>query len=243
MTELDQNAVPANAPKSLNSPKSPDSPSAASSPACLRTALWSALGCLLLALAAIPWIDRPVVDFAHAHTQGTPWIQHLAELPAPLFVLAWPAFLIIGAVLFWRRKLPSWAVSLWLAAGAIGVSSLAKQALKYVFGRSWPATWINDNPSYLRDGVFEFKFFANDYAYASFPSGHLTVMLAFTSVLALRHRALRVPCAIAIALTAFGQIASAYHWTSDALAGAALGITVGTLFVAAWQCWQSGHNA
>ncbi|VVE17346.1 hypothetical protein PCA20602_02959 [Pandoraea capi] len=239
MTELAPNAA---SPTPPTLPSHRTAPNPTSTP-CLRTALWSALGCLLLALVAIPWVDRPVVDFAHAHTQGTPWIQHIAELPAPLFVAAWPAFLIIGAVLFFRRRLPSWAVSLWLAAGAVGVSSLAKQALKYVFGRTWPATWIHENPSYLRDGVFEFKFFASNYAYASFPSGHLTVMLAFTTVLALRHRVLRVPCAIAIALTTFGQLASAYHWTSDALAGAALGITVGALFVAAWQCWQAGHHA
>lgn len=220
----------------------PNAASATSIP-CLRTAWCSALACLLLALVAIPWIDRPVVDFAHAHTQGTRWIQHIAELPSPLFVLAWPTFLIVGAVLLFRRKLPSWAVTLWLAAGAVGIGSLAKQALKFVFGRTWPATWIHENPSYLRDGIFEFRFFdGSSAAFASFPSGHLTVILAFTTVLALRHRVLRVPCAIAIALTAFGQLA-AYHWTSDALAGAALGIAVGSLFVMAWQHWQASRPA
>jgi membrane-associated phospholipid phosphatase len=231
MTELAPNARPTTPPDAPH-----DAPA---SPPCLRTALWSALGCLLIAIACIAWVDRPVVDFAHAHTQGTPWIQHVAELPAPLFVLAWPMFFLLGAALLWRRKLPTWATTLWLAAGAVGVGSLAKQALKVVFGRTWPATWIHDNPSYLRDGVFEFRFFGGgNYAFASFPSGHLTVMLAFTTVLALRHRALRLPCAVAIALTAFGQLASAYHWASDALAGAALGIVVGTMVVAAWQRWQ-----
>lgn len=232
MTELAPNAEPTPSP-----PTSPSSP-------CLRTAWLSALACLLLALVAIPWIDRPVVDFAHVHTQGTRWIQIIAELPSPMFMLAWPTFLVIGAVLYFRHTLPSWAVTLWLAGGAVGVASLAKQALKFVFGRTWPATWIRDNPSYLRDGVFEFKFFDGNYAaYSSFPSGHLTVILAFTTVLALRHRVLRVPCAIAIALTAFGQIAAAYHWTSDALAGAALGIAVGSLFVAAWQSWWANRSA
>ncbi|VVE12326.1 phosphatase PAP2 family protein [Pandoraea commovens] len=232
MTELAPNAAPTT------------SATPATSTPCLRTAWFSALACLLLALVAIPWVDRPVVDFAHMHTQGTRWIQHIAELPSPLFVLAWPTFLIVGAVLFFRRKLPSWAVTLWLAAGAVGVGSLAKQALKFVFGRTWPATWIHENPSYLRDGVFEFRLFGgNSAAFASFPSGHLTVILAFTTVLALRHRVLRVPCAIAIALTAFGQLAAAYHWTSDALAGAALGIAVGSLFVMGWQHWQAGHRA
>ncbi|ANI21680.1 hypothetical protein AB870_25845 [Pandoraea faecigallinarum] len=232
MTELSPNATPAS---------SAGTPGATPG---VRIALWSAMGCVVLALVCIAWIDRPVVDFAHAHTQGTPWIQHVAELPAPLFILAWPAFLIVGAVWLLRRTLPAWAITLWLAAGAVGVGSLAKQALKFVFGRTWPATWIHENPSYLRDGVFTFKFFGGgNAAYASFPSGHLTVMLAFTTVLALRHRRLRVPCAIAIALTAFGQLASAYHWTSDALAGAALGIAIGSAFVAAWRWWQSNRAA
>ncbi|VVE08491.1 phosphatase PAP2 family protein [Pandoraea cepalis] len=209
---------------------------------CLRSAWVSAFACLLLALVAIPWIDRPVVDFVHAHTQGTPWIQHVAELPAPLFVLAWPTFGIVGAALVWRHRLPAWATTLWLAAGAVGVGSVLKQGLKFAFGRTWPATWVHDNPSYLRDGVFQFRWFGGDTAaYASFPSGHLTVMLAFATVLALRHPALRWPCAVAVALTAFGQLAAAYHWTSDVLAGAALGIAVGTMFVGAWQRWATRH--
>ena len=218
---------------------SPAADTSLASRPCLRTAWLSAAACLLMALAAIAWIDRPVVDFAHVHTQGTRWIQQIAELPSPLFVLAWPTFAIIGAVLIWRRELPAWAITLWLAAGATGVGRELKQGLKLAFGRTWPATWIHENPSYLRDGVFEFRFFGGDgAAYASFPSGHLTVMLAFATVLSLRHRALRWPCAVAIALTSFGQIAAAYHWTSDALAGAALGIAVGTAFVAAWQRWR-----
>lgn len=218
----------------------PASTAPAAASQCLRTAWLSAFACLLLALVAIPWIDRPVVDFAHVHTQGTRWIQHIAELPSPLFVLAWPTFGILGATLVWRRRLPAWAATLWLAAGAVGVGSVLKQGLKLVFGRTWPATWIHDNPSYLRDGVFQFRWFGGDgAAYASFPSGHLTVMLAFATVLALRHRALRWPCAVAVALTGFGQLAAAYHWTSDVLAGASLGIAVGAMFVWAWQRWAT----
>ena len=211
---------------------------------CLRSAWLSAMAWLVLALAAIPWIDRPVVDFVHVHTQGTRWIERVAELPSPLFVLAWPTFVIVGVVFVWRRQLPAWAATVWLAAGAVGVGSVLKQGLKFVFGRTWPATWIHENPSYLRDGVFEFRLLGGDgAAYASFPSGHLTVMLAFATVLALRHRVLRWPCAVAVALTGFGQIAAAYHWTSDALAGAALGIAVGAAFVAAWQRWGSRPGA
>ena len=235
MNELAPNSRPTASPAA--------SPALTSRP-CLRTAWLSAVAYLLLALVAIPWIDRPVVDFAHLHTQGTRWIQHVAELPSPLFVLAWPTFVILGAMLIWRRQLPVWATTLWLSAGAVGVGSVLKQGLKFTFGRTWPATWIHENPSYLRDGVFEFRFFGGDGAgYASFPSGHLTVILAFTTVLALRHRALRWPCAAAIALTGFGQIAAAYHWTSDALAGTALGIAVGTAFVAGWQRWGTRLGA
>ncbi|SUA89338.1 PAP2 superfamily [Pandoraea pulmonicola] len=219
-------------------PTSPASSMPDISAHCLRTAWLSAVICVVTALAAIAWIDRPVVNVAHVYTQGTPWIQHIAELPAPLFVLAWPVFVLGGAALLWRRTLPRWAVTLWLAGGAVGVGSLLKQGLKFTFGRTWPATWIHDNPSYLRDGVFTFKWFGgSDVAYASFPSGHLTVMLAFATVVSLRHRALRWPCAVAVAVTGFGQIAAAYHWTSDALAGAALGIAVGTAFIAAWERW------
>ncbi|VVD99247.1 hypothetical protein PIN31115_02016 [Pandoraea iniqua] len=231
-------STPPNPPNPTNSPSAPASPPAAPRVG-LRAAWLSAISCLLLALVAIPWLDRPIVEFAHLHTQGTRWMQHMAELPSPLFVAGWPVFIVLGAVLFWRRTLPDWLITLWLAGGAVGVASVVKQALKLLFGRTWPDTWTHNNPSYLHDGVFEFRLFGGDgVAYASFPSGHLTVMLAFATVVALRHRALRLPCALAVAATGFGQIASAYHWTSDALAGASLGISMGTVFVAAWGKWS-----
>ncbi|WP_353190139.1 phosphatase PAP2 family protein [Pandoraea pnomenusa] len=226
-----------------SNPTPPPAATAPPSPTCLRTAWSCVAACLLFAVIAIPWIDRPVVDVAHLHTQGTPWIAHVAELPSALFVLAWPVFAVFGVALVWRRQLPAWATTLWLAGGAVGVGSVLKQGLKFVFGRTWPATWIHNNPSYLHDGVFTFRLFGGDgSAYASFPSGHLTVMLAFATVVSLRHRRLRWPCAVAVALTGFGQIAAAYHWVSDVFAGAALGIAVGTAFVTAWQRWGEDRS-
>lgn len=222
----------------------PGAPVRASTPPRWQPWLIAALVCLLLVPVAIAWIDRPVSLLAHATTHGNRWINHIAELPAPLFVLAWPAVIVFGVpIVLWRQRVPTWLVTLWLAAVAVGIASVLKQGLKLMFGRTWPETWTHDNPSFIGNGVFEFRLFGGDgAAYASFPSGHLSVMLAFASVLALRHRALRWPCFVAIALTALGQIAANYHWTSDVLAGSALGVTVGCAVIAASRRRQSSSR-
>ena len=58
-----------------------------------------------------------------------------------------------------------------------------KNGLKFVFGRTWPETWVNNNPSFIRDGVYGFNWFHGGAGYASFPSGHMSVTCALAAVL------------------------------------------------------------
>jgi hypothetical protein len=37
------------------------------------------------------------------------------------------------------------------------VAEAVKNQLKFLFGRTWPATWIQNNPSFLRDGAYGFN--------------------------------------------------------------------------------------
>ncbi len=52
----------------------------------------------------------------------------------------------------------------------------------YVFGRDWPETWIDNNPSLIRDGAYGFHPFHGNSAYGSFPSGHTARTLAVAAV-------------------------------------------------------------
>ena len=39
------------------------------------------------------------------------------------------------------------------------IAEITKAQLKLMFGRTWPDTFVNDNPSFLRDGAYGFNFF------------------------------------------------------------------------------------
>jgi hypothetical protein len=51
-------------------------------------------------------------------------------------------------------------------------TSLINSQLKYAFGRTWPVTWIENNPSLIQNGAFGFNPFHGGLGFAAFPSGH-----------------------------------------------------------------------
>ena len=55
---------------------------------------------------------------------------------------------------------------------AILIAGVLTHELKEVFGRAWPETWIDKNPSYFGNGAYGFFPFHGGRGYASFPSGH-----------------------------------------------------------------------
>lgn len=111
-------------------------------------------------------------------------------------------------------------------ANSVVIAVFLKDALKYVFGRYWPATWINQNPSLLHDHAYGFHLFHAGVAYQSFPSGHTTVALAAMSAVWIglpRWRWLAVLVSVAVVA---GLLAMDYHFVGDCVAGAWLGVTV-----------------
>ena len=97
-------------------------------------------------------------------------------------------------------------------------------------------TWVLNNPSFIRDGVYGFNPFHGGPGFASFPSGHTTVTCAVMSVLWMcypRFRPLYAMCVVAVAI---GLIGADYHFLSDCIAGAFLGVSTGWFTVAAWEC-------
>jgi membrane-associated phospholipid phosphatase len=106
-------------------------------------------------------------------------------------------------------------------SASIIASGLIDQPLKYVIGRSRPSK---------DQGAYDFHPFNGS---ASFPSGHATQAFAVATVISEHYESLW------IRLTAYG-LASAVgyarlnkdeHWTSDVLAGAAIGTFVGHVVV------------
>lgn len=186
-----------------------------------------------LIAASILWLDKPWAEFAFGHHFRSSAViralPDLAEVGGAFFWICFSAVLVI-LVRNWRsaamrRLLQALILSLLLAW-------LAKDGLKFVFSRTWPETWIENNPSWLRDGVFIFDFFHGGRGWGAFPSGHSTMISAPMTVAALAFPRWRWACLCPVLLVAVGLLLCDYHWVSDVLAGLGLGPACG---LASWR--------
>ncbi len=189
----------------------------------------SALGAASLT-AAILLIDRPLARWLHAHTYGMPLfagITHIAEVVAWLGSLS--IVVMIPALAFGWRPGPV-GRALFAAAAAMIVTIVLKDRLKYLFGHTWPETWINGNPSFIRDGVYGFFWKHGGPGWASFPSGHTALITAPVAALWHAWPKWRWLGALLVLLVAVGLLGANYHFLSDVIAGFLLGGAVGLAF-------------
>lgn len=113
-------------------------------------------------------------------------------------------------------------------ANSVAISIFIKDALKAPFGRYWPSTWVNNNPSLIHDHAYGFHWFHKGVIYQSFPSGHTTVAVAFmvSLWLTLPDRLCRwLGVFVAVAVVT-GLLADNYHFIGDCLAGGWVGALV-----------------
>lgn len=199
----------------------------------LRPWLWSTPAMIGLVLACIVWVDRPVALAMAANPAIQPLLAVARRLPNMLLVL----LVLIAAVAVVLGLLPRlrryWARPAWLLAITLLGAFLAKTALKYAFGRTWPESWgpkswgpeswAHNNPSFLQNGVYGFFPFHGGAGWSAFPSGHMTLTAAAALVVA-RLWPAWTPLALAACLgMALLLIGLDFHFVSDVLAGAWLG--------------------
>jgi membrane-associated phospholipid phosphatase len=190
----------------------------------------------LATLAAIPlsmaFADRPISSFmfAHFHDSRAPFVLmtrlvDVVEVAGSL-LLVWSLAQFLRGRAFGRRGQIALRTGL-----AVFVAIGAKDMLKLAFGRLWPETFVCGNPSFIRDAAYGFAPFHGGQGWASFPSGHDTVICAAAGalwVLAPRGRPLYVLTAV---LVSVGLLGADYHWLSDILGGALVGWVLG-VFIA-----------
>lgn len=181
------------------------------------------------------WLDRPIATFAHRRTIQYETFAQVTHIPDPFIPAAVIVFLVLGLWIYSGRPLPKLAATALLCGISAIVSDATKALLKYGFGRTWPETWVQNNPSFVRDGVFGFNFFHGGPGYASFPSGHMALTCSVMSVLWVAYPKFRVLYILVVLAVAVGLVGANYHFLSDIFAGSFVGSTVGILLTAIWQ--------
>jgi membrane-associated phospholipid phosphatase len=190
----------------------------------LRHVLFSLMVCAVLVSICYAWVD-PAVAFWVDRADFRRWrffeyCTHLVD------VVVWATALYYGyCALTWRQN-PAQPRALLNIANSVTIAVFLKDALKVVFGRYWPATWINHNPSLLHDNAYGFHPFHVGTAFQSFPSGHTTVACAAMAALWLNFPRWRVVAILGALLVIVGLLANDYHFVGDCIAGVWLGTTV-----------------
>jgi membrane-associated phospholipid phosphatase len=196
-----------------------------------------AFGLMVAAVVACYlFVDKPLALFIHARiVQFRPFFILVTFIPEPFPVIA---ALIIGVVglrrVMGRQLSRPYAVALLWSLGLF-VTVALKNFFKLAFGRIWPETWINDNPSFIRDGVYGFNPFHGGKGFAAFPSGHMAAICFAMTVLWICYPRLRAAYAVMIAVVAIGLMGANYHFLSDVIAGSFLGVSIGCFAIALWE--------
>jgi membrane-associated phospholipid phosphatase len=196
--------------------------------------------CAVLVALCYAWVD-PALAFWIDGADLRRWrffeyCTHLVD------VVVWlTALYYIYWALSWRQATRA-PRRLARVAHSVVIAIFMKDALKVVFGRYWPATWINHNPSLLHDHAYGFHWFHTGSAFQSFPSGHTTVACAAAAALWLEFPRWRPAAALGALLVALGLLANDYHFLGDCIAGAWLGTTVAS-YVCAAAAWRRNETA
>jgi membrane-associated phospholipid phosphatase len=202
--------------------------------------IWLALTAAFCAVS-YQWFDRPIAFFMHRELGQPFFLTQLPRISEWLVGAASVVFVLLGLRGLTGRPLSRLEAVILLCGLSIIVSAALKNELKFVFGRTWPETWINNNPSLIRDGVYGFNFFRPGRAYEAFPSGHTAAVCSAMSVLWLCYRRWRVLCVVVVGLVVIGLIGSDFHFLGDIVAGAFVGASTGWLAVLMWEAGGSRH--
>jgi len=195
-------------------------------------------GTALACVVSYQFLDRPIARVFYKTVAHPEPFAKLTHLPDPFVPLAVITFVGLGLWNLSGRLLSRIQKCALLCSISLIVAEATKAQLKFVFGRTWPDTWIHNNPSFLRDGIYGFNFFNGGPEYASFPSGHMAVTCAVISVLWLYLPAARTLYALAGLAVAIGLIGANFHFLSDVIAGAFVGISSGWMVTSLWKAHE-----
>jgi membrane-associated phospholipid phosphatase len=178
-------------------------------------------------IASYLWLDQPIAFFVHRNVADKTIFVWLQRPPVALsllsaLILAWCGLWTLMDRPFSRVQ----SVGLACTISFIATNLITNQ-LKYAFGRTWPDTWIENNPSLIQNGVFGFSPFHGGPRFTSFPSEHAAAVCAVMTVLWWSYASLRPIYVTCVTVVAVGLIGVNYHFLSDILSAIFVGVSVG----------------
>jgi membrane-associated phospholipid phosphatase len=199
--------------------------------------LVSLTGISIATTVAFQWLDRPIALWVHNQLRHPNYqiFEQLTHIPDPLFSLAVMVFVGLGLWVLTGRQLSTHQAAVLLCSLSLLFTEATKNQLKFIFGRTWPETWIQDNPSFIRDGAYGFNFMHAGPTFQSFPSGHTAAIGAVISVLWIWYPRLRGLWVLALLAVGIGLVGANYHFLSDVIAGGFVGISTGWMAMAIWE--------
>lgn len=175
------------------------------------------------------FIDAPLVFFIHNHAINQYFVfelfTHIADIVVGIAVI----YVVLFPFLYKKQRKNRFFQMLFLSVISISLSAQIKDILKYVFGRYWPDTWVDGNPSLIVNNLYGFHFFQKGITYASFPSGHATVTFSFFTICIIFYPRYKMYFFIPMILLSLGQVLMHYHFLSDVIAGACIGWCISKL--------------
>jgi membrane-associated phospholipid phosphatase len=149
-------------------------------------------------------------------------LRRFTDTPMVLQVFSLVVILYVSVKQAWRPLVHVERVLL-AASISLVVAVAFEYYLKFLFGRYWPDTWIDDNPSLIDTGAYGFNPFHFGEAYGSFPSGHTLRSVAFLGVIWAVYPAWRWVCVAVWVSVVLGLVGMNYHFVGDTIGGALVG--------------------
>ncbi|GAA2893995.1 phosphatase PAP2 family protein [Streptosporangium fragile] len=178
--------------------------------------------------------DESVTLEMHADALDNPGYTAFLRVATEVFgPWTWRVLVVLTALWLWRRGAPRLAI--W-AVATIAFGGLLNLAVKEIIDRARP-----DLPDPVASAPG-----------ASFPSGHAmgaalgACILMLIMLPSLRSRAAKaiawIAAAAVVVFVAYSRVALGVHWTSDVIAGVALGVVVVAGTAAGFETWRRAEG-
>jgi membrane-associated phospholipid phosphatase len=182
----------------------------------------------IVVVVCMVYVDRSTAEFFESHLRHTTaWVWIARSLtPLDLAVVTALLFLLVcGAWTLSGRALRPWTQTPLLCSWAAMWATAAEIIFKRIFGRAWP------DPTYVQSHLYGFHLLHGGPNWESFPSGTAAVSCAIAAVLWIARPRRRLLAVSIVILLCVAVVVNNYHWVSDVVAGALLGMSIGWMTV------------